>query len=288
MPRISHNNSKVNRNTPYGMAFTLIELLVVIVIISMLIAILLPALSTVRETARSAGCLSNQRQMALAAYAYSAEYDGYIINQRYIDYLASGEDHHYWMWDLATYLNVGEDFSGPWLTHSTTVKAGYNAVESDIPNSLRIYICPSEEGTFLYGPYLKYGINIFTSSFWGGVNSAGKSGEPTSAYDGTPKWKRFEDVSSKGPLSQYILITDTATTDDPLRYREASAYSPFGFATYHHPNGSQGFFSDRHVDSGNALYLDGHASNEQWDSLAREASDPGLYAILTKHWRYGL
>lgn len=56
--------------------FTLIELLVVISIISVLVAILLPALRMARESARSAACLSNQRQLGVAVYAYAEDHAG--------------------------------------------------------------------------------------------------------------------------------------------------------------------------------------------------------------------
>ena len=65
---------KMRRTRTVKTAFTLIELLVVIAIIAILAALLLPALSTAKEKARSTKCLSNLRQLNLALRMYAEDH----------------------------------------------------------------------------------------------------------------------------------------------------------------------------------------------------------------------
>ena len=61
-------------------AFSLIELLVVVGIISILAAMLLPALKSAMDVARSTVCLNNLKQSGTGLIFYAADYDDWVIS----------------------------------------------------------------------------------------------------------------------------------------------------------------------------------------------------------------
>jgi prepilin-type N-terminal cleavage/methylation domain-containing protein/prepilin-type processing-associated H-X9-DG protein len=120
---------------PRLVALTLIELLVVIAIIAVLAALLIPALSTMRNSAKNTTCVSNLRQIGSAINLYASEHDGllpavgfYGVNPYY------NRDPRQLQMSLLTYLNLPTPTT--WSTSDT------NAM-----SHAKVFTCPGWKGT---------------------------------------------------------------------------------------------------------------------------------------------
>ena len=111
------------RSAPGKSGFTLIELLVVIAIIAILAAILFPVFAKAREKAKSASCLSNCKQLAVAEMMYLQDHDDmmppyYIRDIGGYDYM--------WAYTLNPYTKNSGIFNCPSLSRIYDGSGRYN------------------------------------------------------------------------------------------------------------------------------------------------------------------
>ncbi len=127
-------------------AFTLLELLVVMAIMVVLAGLLLTGIAAARETARSAQCLSNLRQLGLAVVQYRDQYGAYPqyraeyppITNKYGVYRPR------WQWLMA-------DFMGGWAQNpdacAAYIKATGDTTCTGVPLDNAVLVCPSLVGS---------------------------------------------------------------------------------------------------------------------------------------------
>jgi len=114
--------------------FTLIELLVVIAIIAILAAILFPVFAQAREKARQTSCLSNEKQLTLAAMQYTQDYDEtWPLTYLVYDPASTGNNNYIWTVPLKS------DTASDKALESTLWAA---ALQSYIKSN-GVYVCPS-------------------------------------------------------------------------------------------------------------------------------------------------
>lgn len=110
--------------------FTLIELLIVIAVIAILAAILFPVFARARENARRTGCASNLKQQGLAIMQYAQDYDEVMV-PAWLDGTTGagngwngtnsgwGNDNFKWMDLLQPYVKSTQIFNCPSVSAKT-------------------------------------------------------------------------------------------------------------------------------------------------------------------------
>lgn len=273
----------MRRNSTTAQAFTLIELLVTIAILALLIGILLPSLSSAKETAKLVTCASNLRQIGIGTLAYSLSNDetycsGPFDNRELNSY--GPIDEAGWLADM---VNGEYLVPGNFLCPSNPAQYTQNMTMDRLHDNRPQKSFTEEERNKL----IKAGYNTnYTMSWYFGFT---EMREPRNAFVGSPK--KIDSVI--GPLSDRFLArvspvrvplmadgrTDGALEDyedfgeGPMRVAKA-----FGDGPVRYPSGLWGRqnyadFGPAHIrtpktngddhdrSKGNILFADGHVQN---------------------------
>ena len=163
MPVSGSSRAKYNR-------FTLIELLVVIAIIAILAAMLLPALSSARESARRSNCISNLKQIGLAALSYAGDNHDYMPitwNTSYKMYSSHGDK----MYRQATFLLPNRSDDQTFTPPNALLYYIMDDIGTDdkiIAGAVaRYYTCPSDSANHSFAGDAQSGNAFFTSYCYG-------------------------------------------------------------------------------------------------------------------------
>ena len=237
--------------------FTLIEVLVVVAIVALLISILLPSLQHARRQAQGAVCLSNLRQMILAAHSYTTAYAGrypiYADTVTVPDFEFTNYDRKIdYAWD---YTRIEDTTTGITLLRPGLLWQGQTNEE--------IHQCPSFTGSANWAddPYTGYNYNTsYVGTFQKKkIRSVGPDGTVVQSWKVTVKPARVEDIHSPAGCA---VFGDGQYSGGANKFMR----SPWGFEEGARDSwfmvgrgaGTQGF---RHLGKTNVAFADGHAQS---------------------------
>ncbi|HEY3333569.1 MAG TPA: type II secretion system protein [Capsulimonadaceae bacterium] len=244
--------------------FTLIELLVVIAIIGILAAVLFPVFSTARDKARQSVCLNNTKQLSLAWFQYTQDYDevcplaGYYYglnkSKKSCDVFAADAavfpqdtPRSEWTYPANTLLPSGVDGCYPW----------FNLLFSYY-KTLDVLKCPSR----------------------GDGDSSRLSGESNNV---PWTWAEYG-------MNIYLDHRAMAKVDSPAnimafaeaKYMQLDGYNNWRRLAFRHPHGERNGTNTPYKGGGiNLGFVDGHA---KWYAMPQLATTPAIMWAGVTHW----
>ena len=190
-------------------AFTLIELLVVIAIIAVLAAMLLPALSRGKESARAIQCLSQMRQLGLAVRLYADDNAEEFPRSQHSAF-ANGQI----PWERSV---------APQLGSTTTTW-------TNLLNG--VYHCPSDRRTTPWS----YGFSVYYEL------------GPDDDYTGKPEtWRRVTQVPR--PAATILFAENTSSADHIMPHFWQSASDASDVAQRRHGQRANYILADGHAQA---------------------------------------
>lgn len=225
---------------PHASAFTLIELLVVISIIGLLISLLLPALSSAKQTALTLECKNNLRTLEIAHIAYTNDNQGKLIDVG----LSHGSTHHNehgsWVFELKDYYTVDD------VRISPVDDSPYFSHED------------GGEGLMISGNNRRtsYGINNYLTSTSPIANQKNKKLQNINSHSGTVHFLMMNFGKSDNPSDHQFAVSDHPHIEqwhNPFRPDAAAIIAARQLQTNAH-----GGEVASHEARSNYSFLDGH------------------------------
>lgn len=253
------NNSGIDSNSRAmrKKAFTLIEVLLVIAIISLLMGILLPALAKARQQGEGIVCMSNLRQMFIAAQTYTQTNNSYYPIAQYRQKTDSSKFEYCWDFTTVTDLATGQKKIVPGLLwQGRTIE--------------KIQQCPSFSGgsNTAGDPYSGYNYNTSYIGHGGGESvSLNYTGE-IKTIDGAPAWYEIVmpvKIFRVRRPAQCALFGDGEYSGGANKYMRApwpwdgdidNSLKAAGTQGYRHGGKTNVAWCDGHVDSQELLYTE--------------------------------
>lgn len=232
--------------------FTLIELLVVIAIIAILASLLLPTFANAKKKAKGIQCISNLRQLGLAWYSYSADYQDKLVPN------ASTAGGNGWV-------------NGATPDLLTDVKGG---LLWNYCGNAGVYRCPADVSTYSLGGLTQPRARSMSMNCW--MNPLQDPVNQIPGGTGAGRmFRKLADMSSSqmGPARCWVLIDENPNTINDGYFGVDPAY-PGANPPFPTPNGNANnsvwvdIPASYHSKAAGILYADTHAEIRKWTDPA--------------------